>query len=95
VLAEEGSNSAGTSGRRWIVDPLDGARNYISGAGPWSICIALQDGADTVAAVVYGPGPHETFTAIRGVGAALNGEPLHASDCSRLAEAIVGFRFDP
>jgi myo-inositol-1(or 4)-monophosphatase len=95
LLAEEGSSSAGTSGRRWIVDPLDGTRNYVTGAGPWSVCIALQDGDDTVVAVVHDPAAQETFTAMRGAGAALNGEPLSASDCSRLAEAIVGFSFNP
>jgi myo-inositol-1(or 4)-monophosphatase len=95
VLAEEGSSSAGTSGRRWIIDPLDGTRNYVTGAGPWSVCIALQDGADTVVAVVHDPNAQETFTAARGAGAALNGDPLRASDCSRLAEAIVGFSFNP
>ena len=51
LIAEEGSSSKGTSGRRWIVDPLDGTRNYVTGAGPWSVCIALQDGSDTVVAV--------------------------------------------
>jgi myo-inositol-1(or 4)-monophosphatase len=95
VLAEEGSSSAGTSGRRWIVDPLDGTKNYVSGAGPWSVCIALQDGDDTVAAVVHDPGAQETFAATRGAGATLNGEPLRASDCSRLDESIVGFSFNP
>ena len=95
VLAEEGSNSGGTSDRRWIVDPLNGTRNYVSGAGPWSVCLALQDGADTMAAVVHDPGEQETFTAIRGAGTALNGERIYASDCSRLAEAIVGFSFNP
>jgi myo-inositol-1(or 4)-monophosphatase len=95
LLAEEGSNRAGTSGRRWIVDPLDGTRNYVTGAGPWSVCIALQDGDDTVVAVVHDPAVPETFTAVRGAGAALDGEPLGASDCSRLAEAIVGFSFNP
>jgi myo-inositol-1(or 4)-monophosphatase len=95
VLAEEGANTAGTSGRRWIVDPLDGTRNYVTGAGPWSVCIALQAGVDTVAAVVHDPGARETFTAVRGAGAALNGEPIHASGCGRLAEALVGFSFNP
>jgi myo-inositol-1(or 4)-monophosphatase len=95
LIAEEGSSSAGTSGRRWIVDPLDGTRNYVTGAGPWSVCIALQDGSDTVVAVVHDPGAQETFTAVRGAGAELNGEPLGASDCSRLAEAIVGLSFNP
>jgi len=95
LIAEEGSSSTGTSGRRWIVDPLDGTRNYVTGAGPWSVCIALQDGSDTVVAVVHDPGAQETFTAVRGAGAELNGEPLRASDCSRLAEAIVGLSFNP
>jgi myo-inositol-1(or 4)-monophosphatase len=95
LIAEEGSSSSGTSGRRWIVDPLDGTRNYVTGAGPWSVCIALQNGSDTVVAVVHDPGAQETFTAVRGAGAELNGEPLRASGCSRLAEAIVGFSFNP
>jgi myo-inositol-1(or 4)-monophosphatase len=95
LLAEEGSSSAGTSGRRWIVDPLDGTRNYITHAGPWSVCIALQADGDTVLGVVHDPALQETFTAVRGAGASLNGEPVGASGCSRLAEAIVGFSFNP
>jgi len=95
LVAEEGASAAGTSGRRWIVDPLDGTRNYVTGAGPWSVCIALQDGSDTVAAVVHDPAAEETFAAVRGGGAQLNGEPLRASDCSRLDEALVGFSFNP
>ena len=95
LIAEEGSSSTGTSNRRWIVDPLDGTRNYVTGAGPWSVCIALQNGSETVAAVVHDPAAQETFTAVRGAGAELNGEPLRASGCSRLDEAIVGFSFNP
>jgi myo-inositol-1(or 4)-monophosphatase len=95
VLAEEGSSSTGSSSRRWIVDPLDGTRNYVTGAGPWSVCIALQDGNDTLVAVVHDPAARETFTAVRGAGATLDGEPLGASACSRLGEAIVGFSFNP
>ena len=59
------------------------------------MCIALQNGSDTVVAVVHDPGAQETFTAVRGAGAELNGKPLRASDCSRLSEAIVGFSFNP
>jgi myo-inositol-1(or 4)-monophosphatase len=95
VLAEEGASSAGTSGRRWVVDPLDGTRNYITAAGPWSVCVALQDGDDTVLAVVHDPAAGETFTAVHGAGAALDGQPIAASDCTRLAEGIVGLSFNP
>ena len=86
VLGEEGGGVPGTSGRRWIVDPLDGTRNYLSGAGPWSVCIALQDGPgddDLALAVVHDPVVGETFSAISGEGAFLDGAPVTASDRSR------------
>jgi myo-inositol-1(or 4)-monophosphatase len=95
LLGEEGASDPGTSGRRWIVDPLDGTRNYITAAGPWSVCIALHDDDGGLVAVVHDPAADETFTAVRGGGAALDGEPVRASECAHLAEAIVGFSFNP
>ena len=98
VLGEEGGGVPGNSGRRWIVDPLDGTRNYLSGAGPWSVCIALQDGPgddDLAVAVVHDPVVGETFSAISGEGTFLDGAPATASDRIRLGEAIAGLSFDP
>jgi len=98
VLGEEGGGVPGTSGRRWIIDPLDGTRNYLSAAGPWSVCIALQDGEgddDLALAVVHDPVVGETFSAISGEGAFLDGAPVTASDRSRLGEALAGLSFDP
>lgn len=98
VLGEEGGGVSGTSGRRWIVDPLDGTRNYLSGAGPWSVCIALQDGQgddDLALAVVHDPVVGETFSAISGEGAFLDGAPVAAADRRLLGEAIAGLSFDP
>jgi myo-inositol-1(or 4)-monophosphatase len=98
VLGEEGGGTAGTSGRRWIVDPLDGTRNYLSGAGPWSVCIALQDGpgdADLALAVVHEPVVGETFSAISGEGVFLDGTPVTASDRTDLGKALAGLSFDP
>src|SRR3954470_1241760 len=43
ILAEEENSAPGSTGWRWVIDPLDGTRNYLSGAGPWSVCIALQE----------------------------------------------------
>jgi myo-inositol-1(or 4)-monophosphatase len=60
VLGEEGGGMPGTSGRRWIVDPLDGTRNYLSGAGPWSVCIALQDAAENTLGRVAAAVPRPT-----------------------------------
>jgi myo-inositol-1(or 4)-monophosphatase len=98
VLGEEGGGVAGTSGRRWVVDPLDGTRNYLSASGPWSVSIALQDGPaddDLAVAVVHDPALRETFSAISGEGAFLDGAPVSASDRDRLDEALAGLSFDP
>jgi myo-inositol-1(or 4)-monophosphatase len=95
VLGEEGESTTGVSGRRWIVDPLDGTRNYLSGAGPWSVCIALQqNGADLVVGVVHDPALDETFSAVAGAGCLLDGRPVRASSCERLDEALAGLSFD-
>jgi myo-inositol-1(or 4)-monophosphatase len=95
ILAEEGSSAPGTSGWRWVVDPLDGTRNYLTGAGPWSVCIALQEGDDTRVAVVHDPIAAETFSAVAGAGAVLGDVPLRVSATTRLDEAIVGLSFNP
>ena len=95
VLGEEGEATVGVSGRRWVVDPLDGTRNYLSGAGPWSVSIALQqDGTDLVLGVVHDPALDETFSAVVGRGCLVDGRPVHASSCGRLDEALAGLSFD-
>ena len=94
ILGEEGADTPGTSGRRWVVDPLDGTRNYLS-AGPWSVCLALQEGGVTVVAVVHEPVADETFSAVAGRGALLNDRHIAASTTSALSAALVAFSFNP
>src|SRR4051794_40097803 len=95
ILAEEGSRAPASSGWRWVIDPLDGTRNYLTGAGPWSVCIALQEGRTTRVAVVHDPAAGETFSAVSGEGALLGRSRLGTSGATRLAEAILGFSFNP
>ena len=95
LIGEEGASASGTSGWTWVIDPLDGTRNYLTGAGPWSVSIALAQGQSTRLAVVHDPAAGEVFSAVAGDGAALGDEPLSASPCARLAEAIVGLSFNP
>src|SRR3954453_12008138 len=95
ILAEEGSRAPASSGWRWGIDPLDGTRNYLTGAGPWSVCIALQEGDSTRVAVVHDPLAGETFSAVTGSGASLGGRPLEVTSTARIAEAIVGLSFNP
>lgn len=95
VLAEEGSSAPARHGWRWVIDPLDGTRNYLSGAGPWSVCLALQHDDRTQVAVVHDPVAGETFSAVRGSGAELGGVPIGVSAVDRLGEAMVGLSFNP
>jgi len=95
MQAEEGNGRSGTSGWNWVIDPLDGTRNYISRTGPWSVCIALYEGDKPRVAVVHEPVANETFSAIDGGGAFLNGERITVSGGPPLAEALVGVSFQP
>ncbi|MCG8344197.1 MAG: inositol monophosphatase [Chlorobiales bacterium] len=80
MLCEEGCVANGTSGRKWIVDPLDGTLNFIHSFPVFSISIALCDARnDLVTAVVYQPVLDELFTAEKGNGAYLNGNRIHVS----------------
>ncbi len=97
LLAEEGARSEASSGRRWVVDPLDGTTNYLYGIPAWSVSIALEDGDGGAVGVVHDPVRDEMFTAVRGRGAELNGHPLRLAGAGRLDTALVatGFGYDP
>jgi len=81
ILGEEGGMSfEGTSGRTWIIDPLDGTSNYLQHFPVWSISIGLKTGAEITAGVVYEPLRDIFFTAERGAGAFRNGVPMRVSN---------------
>ena len=96
LLAEEGGRSEASSGRRWVVDPLDGTTNYLYGLSAWAVSIALEDGDGTVLGVVHAPATGETFVATRGGGARCNGETTAVSGQDTLSQALVstGFGYD-
>ncbi len=97
LLAEEGAQSEGSSGRRWIVDPLDGTVNFLYGFPVWGVSVALEDADGMAVGVVYDPTRDETFRAVRGEGADLNGRPLRVRERRELRAALVatGFSYDP
>jgi myo-inositol-1(or 4)-monophosphatase len=96
VLAEElGSTDTGAR-HRWVFDPLDGTTNYAHGIPIFCSTLALEiDGVPTVAAV-FDPNRRELFTAERGIGAWLNGEPLRVSSSATLLDSVLvtGFPYD-
>jgi myo-inositol-1(or 4)-monophosphatase len=97
LLAEEGSQATGASGRRWIVDPLDGTINFLYGFPAWAVSVALEDAQGTAVGVVHSPVHAETFSAVRGEGARLDGLELHVRHRRELDRAMVatGFSYEP
>jgi myo-inositol-1(or 4)-monophosphatase len=93
VLAEEGAARDSTTGVTWVLDPLDGTVNFLFGIPVWSVSIAVQDDEGTSVGVVHDPCRGETFAARRGGGSTLNGRPVHVSDASDLATALIGTGF--
>lgn len=96
-LGEEGSGSPGSSGRRWVFDPLDGTVNFLYGHPAWCISIALEDADGSLLGVIHDPGRAETFTATRGGGAHLDGLRLvvTAPESPALALVATGFSYQP
>jgi myo-inositol-1(or 4)-monophosphatase len=88
IMGEEGADTPGTSGRRWIVDPLDGTINFLYGNPQWAVSVACEG----IAGVVFDPSRDELFMAADGA-ATVNGEPLHASQRDELSHALVGTGF--
>src|ERR1700677_604433 len=56
VLGEEGANRESTSGRKWIVDPIDGTRDFVRGIPLWAVLIGFEANGEVVAGAAYSPG---------------------------------------
>jgi len=93
ILGEEGG-AAGSGARRWIVDPIDGTRNYSRGIPVWATLIALEVDGTVQIGVVAAPALHGRWWAERGSGALANGEPMHVSAIGRVEEAVLSFSIE-
>jgi myo-inositol-1(or 4)-monophosphatase len=93
ILGEEGAGSSGSSGVRWVIDPIDGTVNYLYGIPQWAVSIGVEDSSGSVVGVVYDPSRDEVWQAVRGGGAALDGESLRCSVRTSLAQSLVGTGF--
>jgi myo-inositol-1(or 4)-monophosphatase len=101
LLGEEGEDRPGTSGLRWVVDPLDGTVNFLFSIPHWCVSVAVQDARDsvlpaTLAGAIFDPPRSELFTVTRSGQARLGDRPLRGSTCEDLARAMVatGFNYD-
>ncbi|MDA0269688.1 MAG: inositol monophosphatase [Chloroflexi bacterium] len=93
ILGEEGTSRAGTSGVRWVVDPLDGTVNYLYRIPGFSVSVAAEVDGTVVAGCVFDPSRRETFAVALGYGATLNGVRLAVSPVGDLAQALIGTGF--
>ena len=93
ILGEETGTRKGTSGVRWVIDPLDGTTNYLYRHPIWAVSVAAEVDGQVEVGVVASPGLHAVFSAARGRGAWLNGEPIAVSGEDDLASALVGTGF--
>ena len=93
ILGEETGVREGPSGVRWVIDPLDGTTNYLYRHPTWAVSIGVEVDGVVEVGVVAVPGHQEVFTAVRGEGARLNGDPIAVTEETDLASALIGTGF--
>ncbi len=89
IVGEELGGQAPESGRTWHLDPIDGTLNFALGLPGFCVSLALLQDGEPIAACIHVPVGDDTYTAVAGGGARLNGRPLQVSGRSRLADAVV------
>lgn len=95
ILGEEATERAGSSGVRWIVDPLDGTTNYIYRYPVFGVSIGIEIDGALAAGVVQDSARDRLYTGIVGAGAACNGEPIRVREHADLATALIATGFQP
>jgi fructose-1,6-bisphosphatase/inositol monophosphatase family enzyme len=77
------------NGRNWVIDPIDGTNNFIAGLGNFAVCIGLMDKGMPVLGVVYDVTRDAMYAGATGLGATLNGQPIHPTDRGLDAAAMI------
>jgi myo-inositol-1(or 4)-monophosphatase len=93
VLGEEGTSREGTSGLRWVVDPLDGTTNYIYGYPAYCVSIAVEAGGDAQVGVVLDSSSGRLYRGVAGSGAVCDDRPVTSRVPESLATALVATGF--
>ena len=88
-MGEEEGESTGRSGRRWIVDPIDGTFAFVHGVPFYGVLIALEVDGESIVGVVNMPALGELVSAAKGLGCYLNGEPARVSETAELKDALL------
>ncbi|MDY6055075.1 histidinol-phosphatase [Micrococcus sp.] len=96
ILGEEFGGELSLSGRQWVVDPIDGTKNFVRGVPVWATLVALLVDGEPVVGVVSAPALHRRWWAARGQGAYAGtslsrAQRIHVSEVDRLEDASLSF----
>jgi len=91
VLGEEFGDDPGDGDCRWVLDPLDGTKNFVRGIPVWATLIALEEGGRITAGVVSAPALGRRWWAARGEGAWADGRPIRVSAVESIADAQLSY----
>lgn len=89
IVGEEGDDRPGTSGRRWIIDPIDGTKSFIHGVPLYTTLLAVEDQEGPAVGVIVVPALGEAVWAGRGIGCWHDGAPARVSSTTQLADATI------
>ena len=89
IMGEEGAMKSSRNGRRWIVDPIDGTRDFVRGNPVWGMLIGLEADGEVIAGCAYLPALGQMFFASRGGGAYLNDRPIRVSAVASPEDAVL------
>jgi len=89
LLGEEGANRTAANGRKWIIDPIDGTRDFVRGMPLWSVLIGLEVDGVVETGVCHLPPRGETFFAIRGQGAFRDDTRIGISKIQTVSQAVL------
>lgn len=91
ILSEEAGDMPGSSGYRWVIDPLDGTSNYKSHIDYFAVVIGLEHNGAMEMCFLFDPIRKYMYSAVKGQGAEMNGKPIHVSDTQVLESYLVSF----
>jgi fructose-1,6-bisphosphatase/inositol monophosphatase family enzyme len=95
ILGEEGAAHDGSSGRTWVIDPVDGTYNFVSGLAYWCSALALRDDEGVVLGAVHQPNSGETWVGGRDLPTTLDGTPVALLQDRPLAECSMATYIHP
>ena len=89
IVGEEHGDKVGTTGRRWIVDPIDGTKSFVCGVPLYGVMVGVEIDGDPAVGVVHFPALNEMICAGKGLGCTWNGRAARVSDVSDMKAATV------